>query len=304
MQRRGQSRAVKSVMHSEVERNLRSTPRKAPDVHRALRRTSRGCEVASQPRAASAICCRGLKGEYIADVFSGDGGVSKAIRCLGFNAKEIEILHGTDSDLTRPVVRHRLKQDSKNNNLIAVMFAPPCSSFSPARDRTSVIRTKQQPWGIDAHLLNAKDTVKVSVGNKCFSATFDVIRSLDLHRTPWILENPHASKCWYLPQLITLAGRPHVQTIVTDFCQFGTQWRKRTRFLCGNMDSIDLHRLQHTCTNSGICNRTGKQHFQLIGSNKQGIPWTRIAQPYPQKLCRALAHALSAHKHYNSGLLT
>ena len=205
-----------SVVHSAIERNIRSAPGGAPEVRRALRRTSRGCDVRSQPRSASAIRCRGLKGEYIADVFSGDGGVSKAVRCLGFNAKEIEILHGTDSDLTRPVVRQKLKQDSKNNNLIAVMFAPPCSSFSPARDRTSVIRTKQQPWGVDAHLLNAIDTVKVSVGNKCFRATFDVIRSLDLHRTPWILENPHPSKCWYLPQLITLASKPHVQTIVTD----------------------------------------------------------------------------------------
>ena len=264
---------------------------------------SRGGDVKSQPRAAAAINRRGLKGQYIADVFSGDGGVSNAIRALGFSAKEIEILQGPDSDLTLPAVRQKLKQDSKNTNLIAVMFAPPCSSFSPARDRTSIIRTKQQPWGIDSHLLNDKDTFKVSVGNKCFRATFDVIRSLDLHKTPWILENPHASKCWYLPQLITLANRPHVQTVVTDFCQFGTLWRKRTRFLCGNMDSIDLHRLQHTCTGIGICSKTGKQHFQLTGSNSKGVPWTRIAQPYPLKLCRALAHALSAHKHYNSGLL-
>ena len=45
------------------------------------------------------------------------------------------------------------------------MFAPPCSSFSPARDRTSVIRTKQQPWGIDAHrtLLRSQLATNVSV---------------------------------------------------------------------------------------------------------------------------------------------
>ena len=35
------------------------------------------------------------------------------------------------------------------------------------------------------------------------------------------------------------------------------------------------------------------------GENHQGIPWTRIAQPYPQGLCKDLAFVLTSPTHYN-----
>ena len=67
-------------------------------------------------------------------------------------------------------------------------------------------------------------------------SAFKLIRMLDSQKLPWIFEHPHTSKAWYLPELRRLQGQSHVQTIVTDFCQWGTKWRKRTCFLLGNIE--------------------------------------------------------------------
>eukprot|EP00972_Heterocapsa_arctica_P086682 12778374-Heterocapsa_arctica.AAC.1 len=100
---------------------------------------------------------------------------------------------------------------------------------------------------------------------------------------------------WYVPELIKLALADHVTTVVSDFCQYGKRWRKRTRFLCGNIDPSFLHRMDRQCQGRhGVCSKSHQLHFQLTGSSPQGIPWTRIAQPYPPVLCHALAHALTS----------
>lgn len=237
----------------------------------------------------------GTKGQYVADLFSGVGGVAKAARALGFSAREWELLHGDNSDLTRPCVLYKLEQDIKNGKVLAAMLAPPCSSFSPARDRTCVIRSKEFPYGLAN--LSDKDAEKVRVGNLCFKSAFRIIRVLNKYNVPWILENPHSSKCWYLPEFRKLMSLSSVHVRVTDFCCYGTKWRKRTRLLIGNVEYEDSLRLQRTCSGTrGFCGRTNKQHFQLTGSGPGGVPWTRIAQPYPKRLCHHLAHVLLAYK--------
>ena len=207
--------------------------------------------------------------------------------------REWELLKGENHDLTRPVVMQKIQYDIKKGLIIAAMLAPPCSSFSPARDRTRVIRSRAFPWGIAG--VPPHEVEKLEVGNACILAALKIIKALDRHGVPWVLENPHSSKMWYLPPLVDLQNSCHTTTIVTDFCQWGTRWRKRTRLLAGNINPIDLERLQRFCRDSkGLCSRTGCQHFQLTGSNSHGVPWTRVAQPYPARLCHSLAHSLLA----------
>jgi hypothetical protein len=237
-----------------------------------------------------------VKGCYVGDLFSGHGGVAKAARQAGFSARDWELLHGTEGDLCRPAVQRVLIADAKQGKLIASMLAPPCSTFSPARDRTSVIRTREHPWGLVG--ISIKDQIKVDIGNRCIQAAIKLITQFDHNGIPWILENPHSSKIWFIAELIQLSNNSNTHTVITDFCQFGTPWRKRTRFLCGNIDKQDTERINKQCTGCGVCSKSGSKHFQLTGSNKQGIPWTRTAMPYPAKLCHGLAHALTAHKHY------
>ena len=175
--------------------------------------------------------------------------------------------------------------------VLAAMLAPPDSSFSAARDRHSVLRTQ--------HLLSSADQLRVESGNKCVATVLKIILWLDQRHIPWILENPSSSKCWYLPDLQQLMHAPHCVTVLTDSCQFGTKWRKRSRLLCGHLDSQDVARLERLCAGRGLSSQTRSKHFQLTGSNHQGIPWTRIAEPYAKGLCQQLAFVLTCATHYN-----
>ena len=202
-----------------------------------------------------------------------------------------ELDRGEEFNLTSPAVIKQVLSEIRSGRVLAVMMAPPCSSFSIARHRTKVIRSRQRPWGIPKDMLTADEWQKVQQGNACFRTACRVARLCDRLRIPYFIENPASSKCWYLPPLQRLRQSTHSHVITLDFGQFGAKWLKPTTFLCGQCDLQDLHRLQRHCHRSGrICSRTGEPHFQLTGSNSQGIPWTRVAR-------RALVFSLTAPFH-------
>ena len=242
---------------------------------------------------------RNGKGQFVADLFSGCGGVALACERLGFVSKQWDIRLGHTCDLTSRSVVRKLKCSIRTGKVLAVMMAPPCNSFSVARDRTKVIRTREFPWGLPDCFLTASEQEKIQLGNACFRTCFSLIRMLDRFRIPWILENPASSKCWHLPFWKQLCSQPHIQVVYADFCRFGTAWKKHTRFVCGNIELTDLHRVNLQCTGRSICSVTGKSHFHLTGKGPGGRNWTEIAQPYPKLLCSGLAHALTARYHYN-----
>lgn len=221
---------------------------------------------------------------------------------FGLCRKKWEISRGSEFDLTSRWVLKKIQKDINARLVIAAMLAPPCSSFSVARDRTAVIRTKAVRWGLPYDQLSPTDYIKVQTGNRCFKAALQIVQWLDQLRIPWILENPATSKCWRLPPLQKLERSPHVVCVLADFCQYGCAWRRRTKLMCGNLDSQDVDRLHRLCTGRGLCSRTQKSHFQLTGSNRQGIPWTRVAQPYPAGLCKDVAFSLTSPSHYNPPL--
>ena len=82
-----------------------------------------------------------MKGRYVADLFSGSGGVAEACRAEGCAAREWDVLHGPCGDLTRKDNLRGLRQNAKSGRVSAAMLGPPCSSFSTARDSSGVIRT-------------------------------------------------------------------------------------------------------------------------------------------------------------------
>ena len=131
-------------------------------------------------------------------------------------------------------------------------------------------------------------------------SAIEIVRHLHAKGLPWALENPHASECSNLEFFKRLQVDERVATIILDFCAFGTAWRKRTRILVGNVQEPDLGRLfGKICpSRDGVYSFFGKTNFQLTGSNSKGVPWTRIAQPYPVELCRQLADVLTCRYHF------
>ena len=112
-------------------------------VSRQLRGTT-GRDHARQLRRKPVAAFR-MRGRYVADLFSGQGGVAKYVRQFGFEAKEWERTRSEDEDLTCPAVQRLLRQDAASGRLMAAMLAPPRGSFSSAN--ASVHRTREDPWG-------------------------------------------------------------------------------------------------------------------------------------------------------------
>ena len=105
------------------------------------------------------------------------------------------------------------------------MLGPPCTSFSIARDRTLQIRSKDQPYGLPG--LSPEMQKVVDTGNTTALAAAKICRWLYDARVPFVLENPHSSRIWYLDEYVKLAGLERVEVVVADYCQFGTKWQKK-----------------------------------------------------------------------------
>ena len=230
------------------------------------------------------------KGAYFADLFAGSGRIGRAANALGFQTRSWELAYGNNHDLTDRRVLSKIKFDITKRLVLGGMLAPPCLTFSVARDRAGLIRASDFPWGLPD--LSDRDQEKVSIGNKCTRAAFAIIQALDSQQLPWVFEHPHSSKVWFLPELQRLQCLPHVQVVVTDFCMWGEKWRKRTRFLLGNVAEDDAAGCSRTCQGKhGLCSRTGLRHIQLTGKDVFGRNLTQVAQPYPHRLCHRLVRA-------------
>ena len=261
---------------------------------RSLRSTSRG----GAPWAArpSTRAVRRHEGKFFLDLFSGSGGVGRALRQQGFRVYEYDIANGSQYDLTSPKNLHNILTAIRSGQVLGVMLATPCTSFSVARDRTCVIRDALHPWGLPREQLCDTDYKKIQVGNACARASLQIAHACVAYNVPWIIENPHSSKLWWVPEFEALACLPSSQVRIVDFCAYRRPWRKRTRFLFGQVDPQDLDRFlpRRCCEVHGRCSFRSGKHFNLTGSGPNNIPWTLIAQPYPPLLCKDLAHALGA----------
>ena len=85
--------------------------------------------------------------------------------------------------------------------------------------------------------------------------------------------------CW-----LRLISNLKVHADITDYCQDGKPWRKRTQFVSVH---LALCRACRLCTGHGRCSRTHRPHVQLRGQ-KDGIKLTLLAEPYPYQLCKRL----------------
>ena len=103
----------------------------------------------------------------------------------------------------------------------------------------------------------------------------------------FFVENPDGSWMWRQrrPDLSwsSVLRRPGVDDFRTDFCRFGTKWRKRTRFRTNS----------HLGGQKLFCICKG-HHLVLRGRCKQRkMNMTKLAEPYPRGLCNMLAGAIA-----------
>ena len=141
-------------------------------------------------------------------MFAGCRIVGQCAQNDGFVARSWEINeHPVKGDLCHPRTRRALVRDIMQGLVLAAMLAPPCGSFSVARNRTSVIRTRKEPWGITFRPLNAKEAAALEQGNATARAALGFIAVLQQCKVPWCLEHPLTSYLWKTPEVMALLNK-------------------------------------------------------------------------------------------------
>ena len=220
-------------------------------------------------------------GRILLDLFCGVGHITRQWRQAGWGVVSMDLSRDPAEDLTCRGVLQLIKAWMRSNLIGGVWLAPPCSTWSSARrgvpgSRGGPLRSRQHIWGLPC--VEPAALPMLAVGNATARAALQIISLCVRLRIPVAVENPTTSLLWQVPALLRLSRHHSCHRHVSDFCQYGTAWRKRTTVLSWYTDGEGL---QRRCRSTkGFCDRTGLQHVRLTGSDKGGT-LTRQAQPYP-----------------------
>ena len=235
-----------------------------------------------------------MKG-YFADVFAGLAPVGRRLLLEGANVHIWELGLGAAGDICNVKNLKLLLHDIRLGAVRGVMLQPPCDTMSAIRniDRRGPLRTRARPYGDEWAERDERLWPKVLAGNACAKAAATIARACMKAGVPFVVENPRASWLWKLPCWEGIVGDARTTLCCCDQCMFGALWRKRTGLLCFGVPDEELLKLQSRCNGSrGVCDKSGKQHILLIGTDGHGTCWTKRAQSYPLCMAKAIAAVL------------
>ena len=135
------------------------------------------------------------------------------------------------------------------------------------------------------------DYAKVCTGSILICFTARCLRITLACHVPFTLENPRNSRLWLCPPIRHVCRRRDVRIRHTEFCMFGTPWRKSTTFAAAFVSLDMLQAYRCLGARRGMCRNSGLPHPPLAGVAPNGRFYTAIAEPYPRPLCRILASA-------------
>ena len=228
------------------------------------------------------------------DLFSGERGVALEAKKAGVWSLCFDLEHSPEEDLSDPMLQRRLETAVRAGCFSSLGGGPVCASFSTAI--TPPVRSSEWPYGKPG--VSANMAEKLKIGNASALWMFAMLRlGLELGYEAW-LENPSTSWMFRLPEWSQLMkDYPRLQFWTVDYCRFGMEWRKRTRFAT----TSQLGGRKELCCRD-------HQHRLLRGRCRPAkMSWTRVAQPYPRGVahCLAICHCMAAgaikYRHFNPG---
>ena len=253
-------------------------------------------EEARRGRASPSLkCCLGsltrdfvmLHPQVFVEVFSGSGRLSRAVCQRGGFVIQWDIQLGSAYDLSKPEVQRLLRGWVIAGKVWGIHIATPCASFSIARGGWNPsLRSREFPLGLPD--LNPRSRQQVDAGNLLARVSVGLVLLARRMMIPVTLENPASSFLFRIPSFRHAIELPGASVITTEFCMYGTPYRKSTTLIGFNVDLSALG--QHRCIHKprGRCRRTGLPHLALAGLDSQGNFKTASAQAYPRKLCTIL----------------
>ncbi|CAE8630360.1 unnamed protein product [Polarella glacialis] len=250
------------------------------DVNAHARRRARSRQEAGRPLTFLSL-------------FAGSEHAAQAAVKAGHQAIAIDITHGHLHDLTKPSVILGLS--------VLIMFGVVdyigldmcCQSWSRARrwdGGPPPLREDTGPelWGrFDLHHI---DKNKVALGNRLLFVTGYFMCLCSTFGIPGYVENPFHSRCWLTQFFRDVSKSIQAHSHEVHYCQYGTRWKKPTRFLMWGK-FVELWCPKQCHSHSHKCTRTGQSHIVLSGK-VDGKYRTLLAQPYPKLLCEELIRTL------------
>eukprot|EP00435_Cladocopium_sp_Y103_P061170 s1087_g22.t2 len=214
------------------------------------------------------------------DLFSGRYGVAKQLIRAGSPwVLTFEWNHSAAENLLDPSVRTKIVRLIELGAILSLSAAPICCSFSVAV--TPPVRSKKYPRGIPG--LRSSMRQKVREGNSHSDFLADLVVICEAAGVGFTVENPDTSWFWRQRRWKRFRSSASGCIFRLCFCRFGTRWKKPTRIATNTR--LAGQRMMCQCK---------QLHLQLRGMHPQKkIPWTLVAQPYPQGLCSLLAVALA-----------
>ena len=222
------------------------------------------------------------------DLFSGSKRVAKALIARGAPwVLTYEVEDGASQDLLLPSTRKFICALLSCGAVLGLCAAPVCASFSIAN--TPPIRTSLFPRGAPWAPPPAQTRMKTGNSHSRWIASV-YSQCVSLSVAVWV-ENPRSSWLWRQREWVRILSSSRAGLFTTDFCRWGTPWRKRTRFVTNIPDLLGISVL---CA----CDTTHVQLRGSVGSQAR----TLIAQPYPPGLADMLALSLLRSGGISDGL--
>ena len=221
-----------------------------------------------------------LSGQGWLDLFSGSRGLPKElVRAAPCWVLCYDILHEAGEDLLNLGIQREIAELILGGCFRGVSAGPVCSSFSCAV--TPNWRSKEFPAGRPG--LKTSQADKVRRGNAMLEFILNVVVLCERLEIVYIIENPLNSWLWAQPAWEGCKSRGGSWDFICDYCVFGTAWKKPTRFRTNGQ--LGGQRMR--------CSRDHR-HLVLRGRVAgKGISASKLAEPYPRRLCVLLAQALA-----------
>ena len=218
------------------------------------------------------------------EFFAGDGGLTQAVKAAGVPVDEPQDLATGGVDFSKEDelngVRNYLHELHVNGTKLILHFAPPCATFSRARDRSwrTRLRSTARPQGLPG------------CGAACRTANLVARNTLDLIewsvktlKATVSMENPESSYMW--PFLDFDPDLPF-DDVVFSPCMFGSNIRKPTRVRCWNWNPVGLAKKCVLKNGVFTCGRTRDDPRVAL---EFGSRSTASAAAYEEGVCQAWA---------------
>lgn len=203
------------------------------------------------------------------ELFSGSGRLGSVLESAGWIVERDDLCLNPDHDLLDEKLQLFLLERIASGRYQYIHCGPPCSSFSTAR--CPAVRTRPFPQGRPD--LSALDAVRCDVGNRSGLFCPTVLMLASRFRISATLERPRGSWLFRQHFMAELLLDEQFQLHTGDFCRYGARWTKRTGLLTtGNPRFARVAKL---------CKCTSP-HTILRGRAPSGVPYTMLAQPYPE----------------------